>query len=228
MQNDKQLQNSNRITSSDNIIDNSNMYSSINGTNCNSIYTFESSKMVKNRINEITDDNDKININIYRFKFLDDFIEELYKFSKIHQYDERKDFKEAWNVWIEENNEIIELETRRLINLGYDGDVLDKMFKSARYYFRKKSTEKKEPVKRRNYCGVLKELIETMDNHIKNNINSDDYKPSAGFDDFCKNNVEVLKDQIKLLCNNGFSDVSEIKNKIKKTYKNRYFLMINK
>ena len=126
-------------------------------------------------------------------------IEELYKFSKIHQYDERKDFKEAWNVWIEENNEIIELETRRLINLGYDGDVLDKMFKSARYYFRKKSTEKKEPVKRRNYCGVLKELIESMDNHIKNNINSDDYKPSAGFDDFCKNNVEVLKDQIKLL-----------------------------
>lgn len=228
MQNVELFQNSNRITSNDNTIDNTNMYNSINGTNCNSINTFETSNMVKDRINEIGDDNDKITINIYRFKFLDDFIEELYKFSKIHQYDERKDFKEAWNNWVEENSDIVDLETRRLINLGYDRDVLDKMFKSARYYFRKKTTEKKEPVKRKNYCGVLKELLESMDNHIKNNINSDDYKPSLGFDDFCKNNVSVLKDQINLLCNNGISDVNEIKNKIKKTYKNRYFLIINK
>jgi hypothetical protein len=75
----------------------------------------------------------------------DEFMKELHNFSKIHQYDHRKDFKEAWNTWIEENNDIVTDEIRRLTEMGYDGDILDKMFKSARYYFRKKSTEKNEP-----------------------------------------------------------------------------------
>jgi hypothetical protein len=85
---------------------------------------------------------------------------ELFKFSKIHQYDHRKDFKEAWEIWTENNDELIEDEIRRLNNFGYDGDVVDKMFKSARYYFRKKSTEKKEPRKRRSYVGIQSELLE--------------------------------------------------------------------
>ena len=89
------------------------------------------------------------NINIFRYKFTEEFTIELYKFSKIHQYDHRSDFKEAWNIWTEENEDLVDEEIRRLSNLGYDGDILDKMFKSARYYFRKKSTEKKEPQKRR-------------------------------------------------------------------------------
>ena len=72
-------------------------------------------------------------IVIYRFKFTEEFMEDLYKFSKIHQYDDRKDFKEAWKVWTKENENIINDEMRRLLNLGYEGDVLDKMFKSARY-----------------------------------------------------------------------------------------------
>ena len=41
------------------------------------------------------------NLNpIYRYKFTEHFMEELYEFSKIHQYDARKDFKEAWKIWI--------------------------------------------------------------------------------------------------------------------------------
>lgn len=80
---------------------------------------------------------------IYRFKFTENFMTELYKFSKIHQYDDRKDFKEAWKIWTEENDDIIELEMCRMLRLGYNGDVLDKMFKSARYYFRKKVQKKR-------------------------------------------------------------------------------------
>ena len=173
-------------------------------------------------------DNNEINVNIFRFKFKEDFTEELYKFSKIHQYDHRKDFKEAWKIWLEENAEIVEDEVRRLTNLRYDGDILEKMFKSARYYFRKKGTEKKEPIKRRVYLGVQKELIEAMDKHIKNNINNRDYKPSDGFDDFCKEYIDVVKEEVSILCKSSFTDSKEIKNKIKKTYKNRYFLFISK
>jgi hypothetical protein len=47
------------------------------------------------------------NIKIYRYKFSDEFVEELYKFSKIHQYDDRDDFKEAWATWMKEQNELI-------------------------------------------------------------------------------------------------------------------------
>ena len=52
------------------------------------------------------------NLPIYRFKFTKDFMEELYTFSKIHQYDERNDFKEAWKVWTEDNEEIINNEIK--------------------------------------------------------------------------------------------------------------------
>jgi hypothetical protein len=169
-----------------------------------------------------------VNVNIFRYKFTDEFTNELFKFSKIHQYDHRKDFKEAWKIWLEENDLIVEEEVRRLANLGYDGDVVEKMFKSARYYFRKKSTEKKAPTKRRDYVGVNKVLLDAMDKHIRIGITSEDFKPSDGFDEFCNNNKDLLREEVNTLCKNGFTDSTEIKNKIKKTYKNRYFLFINK
>ena len=74
---------------------------------------------------ELSNEN---NVSIYRYKFTDDFTQELYKFSKIHQYDHRKDFKDAWQIWTEENENLVDGEVRRLANLGYDGDILDKMF----------------------------------------------------------------------------------------------------
>lgn len=166
-------------------------------------------------------------INIYRYKFTDEFTGELFKFSKIHQYDHRKDFKEAWLTWLEENEYLVESEVRRLTSLGYVGDITDKMFKSARYYFRKKSTEKKAPAQRRDYIAVRKELLEAIDAHIKNIIVTDS-KPSDGFDDFCKNNKEVLNEEIRELSKNGMRDSDEIKTKIKKTYKNRHFLIVSK
>ena len=174
---------------------------------------------------ELSNEN---NVSIYRYKFTDDFTKELYKFSKIHQYDHRKDFKDAWQIWTEENENLVDSEVRRLVNLCYDGDVLDKMFKSARYYFRKKDTSKKEPQKRRVYIGVQKELLEAMDEHIVSNINNKDYKPSDGFSLFCKEKVEILKEEVNRLCKSGFTDSNEIKDKIKKTYKNRYFILVTK
>jgi hypothetical protein len=162
---------------------------------------------------------------IYRFKFTEDFMEDLYKFSKIHQYDERNDFKEAWKLWIEENHDIIEEEISRLTNLGYDGDIMNKMFKSARYYFRKKSTDKKQPRKRRQYISVSHELLDAMDKHIEENIFNIDYQPKTGFISFCKANEMILKESISKIFEQGIKDSELIENKIKKTYKNRYFML---
>ena len=76
--------------------------------------------------------------------------------------------------------------------------------------------------------GVNKILLCAMDQHIQTRINSENYKPSDGFDEFCQQNKDLLKEEVNTLCKNGFSDSTEIKNKIKKTYKNRYFLLIKK
>ena len=82
----------------------------------------------------------KVAMQIFRHDFGEKFMEELEQFAIIHKYDDRKDFKDAWNKWTEKDSirtQIIQ-EVDRLQNSGYKGDVLDKMFKSARYYFRKK------------------------------------------------------------------------------------------
>jgi hypothetical protein len=163
---------------------------------------------------------------IYRYKFTDDFMSELYKFSKIHQYDERKDFKEAWKVWVEDNDLIIEEESLRLQTLGYEGDIIDKMFKSARYYFRKKSVEKKEPKQRRQYISVNRELLEAMDNHIEKNYTSENYQPKTGFLEFCQENVDLLKEAINSMFEKDINNAQLIEGKIKKTYKNRYFIFV--
>jgi Fe-S cluster biosynthesis and repair protein YggX len=168
-------------------------------------------------------------INIYRYKFTQEFMNEIYQFAKIHQYDERKDFKEAWEIWMETQSELINSEVNRLTTLNYQGDIIDKMFKSARYYFRKKGTVKKEPVQRSSYVAINKDLLDAMDEHILSNITKKDYKPSDGFVDFCNTNILLLKEEIsRLFEEEGIQkDAKIVEKKIKKTYKNRYFIIIS-
>ncbi len=211
----------------DNLSNNISNCSYSDGTNHDRNDSHKSTDLSDSSNKTDNENNDNINIGIYRYKFTNEFTNELFKFSKIHQYDDRKVFKEAWETWIDENSEIVNLEYRRLNELGYDGDIFDKMFKSARYYFRKKSTEKKEPTKRRIYVGSQKDLLEAMDEHISLNIKSGDFKPSDGFDEFCKENINLLKEEVNLLCRAGITDSNQIKEKIKKTYKNRYFLVVS-
>ena len=171
---------------------------------------------------------DEFSHKIFRFKFTEQFMGELYKFSKIHQYDHRKDFKEAWLIWVDENTETINQEIERLMKLSYEGDILDKMFKSARYYFRKKSTAAVVSKQRRPYISINRNILEAMDKHIKDTINNDDYQPKKGFISFCQANEIIVKECITKIMDNGIKDTELIEIKLKKTYKNRYFMLITK
>ena len=165
---------------------------------------------------------------IFRFKFSKPFIDEMYVFSKVHQYDSRHDYKDAWNTWTENNSELIRNETKRLENMNYMGDIMDKMFKSARYYFRKKSTIKKDPSERGIYVSLDKELLYAMDEHIKRNISTNiKMKPSDSVKEFQQINAEFIKEKTQYLCQEEGFDESMIETKIKKTYKNRYFMIMN-
>jgi hypothetical protein len=166
---------------------------------------------------------------IFRFKFSQPFIDEMYVFSKVHQYDSRHDFKDAWNSWTENNAELISVETLRLENMNYLGDIMDKMFKSARYYFRKKSTIKKDPSERGFYVNLDKDLLYAMDEHIKRNMSANiKMKPSDSVKEFQEINAEYIKEKTQHLCEEEGFDESMMENKIKKTYKNRYFMIHNK
>ena len=86
---------------------------------------------------DIVATEDPFTKQIYRFKFSTEFVVELTRFSKLHQHDKRKDYKEAWTLWSKTNDTIIQNECNRLNMLGYYGNIQDKMYKSSRYYFRK-------------------------------------------------------------------------------------------
>ena len=146
---------------------------------------------------------------IYRYKFHDDFITELSKFSKIHQYDDRH----AFNA-----------EVSRHHSLNYTGDVLDKMFKSARYYFRKK-VDNVNVKPRKPYSGVQPYVIQMMDIHISES--GCWVKPSKGFSDFINNNGELVDREVEYWVSQGL-EKDEVEQKVKKSFKNRCFILKTK
>ena len=163
--------------------------------------------------------------SIYRFNFSEDFIEELSNFSKIHQFDDRHVFKEAWKIWMNENEDLVNKEKEYLENLHYNGDILDKMFKSARYYFRKKNFMREEhPIEKKKYTPINKVFLKKMDDFIKLNKQ---IKPSDCFILFCKEYDTDMNIEINILLETGNYDSIEIKKKMVKTFNNRYYKIIS-
>lgn len=165
---------------------------------------------------------------VLRFKFTQDVMDTILGFAKLHQYDDKASYKEAWDEWKDDNEDMITRESSRLTELGYSGSVIDKMYKSGRYYFRTKSMEKTEPKKRRKYINMSKEIIEKMDEHINMHIGNEEFTPANGYENFCKSYVVDLKEEVTRIVTNGEITSEDIVLKIKKTYKNRYFQITTK
>jgi len=178
---------------------------------------------------------DNTKIKTYHFNMVPETVAAIDYFATMHRHDDRKTFKEAWEKWIELEDiaAIIQRETERLVANGYRGDVLQKLFHSARYYYRKKPAgdnnvgvgcEEEETIKKRKkYETVGSEILEKMDQHIlqivKENIVDvlrmgdktvlySDISPARAFELF-RETVEIDEGLLA---------------KYKKTYKNRFFL----
>lgn len=183
----------------------------------------------------------------FRFEFTEYIMDAIKQFAIVHQYDERKMYKEQWSNWYNENKEDMEREIERMNEIGYVGDVKDKMFKAGRYYFRKKNIKnqdkeeqrecevfnninnintKNTEKKRRNYITMLESTLVAMDEHIKISLATDaQFKPSDGYSEFCEKNVLVLRTEIQRMVVENIIDKKDIAEKIKKTYKNRYYMI---
>lgn len=216
------------------------------------------------------------NIKTYRHEFSKEFMADLSRFSKVHQFDDRHTYKSEWMKWAQQENiaEAIEIEKRRLEENGYKGDIEDKMFKAGRYYFRKKSAAataatatatqsvpdlpthtatatglsseagvvngRTPPQHRRTYITMSKACIKMMDEHIHNASTAGsniEFKPSSCYSDFYKNKMssDEMTKEIEFVIEKyektpgAMSNITpeelteQIMDKIKKTYKNRYY-----
>ena len=182
---------------------------------------------------------------IFRFNLSDEMVDALLDFSKMHQFDDRHAYADAWNEWknAPHISKMLADEIERLQNLDYRGSaecIEKKIFKSGRYYFRNKSVIKVPPKTRGKYISVSKELICAMDEHIARGINNNSKNghdncgqtppspPADLFSEFCKRRVDILKMEIdRLIDLESFSeDPALIIAKIKKTFKNRAFQIL--
>jgi hypothetical protein len=188
----------------------------------------------------------RIVLKTHRHSFSDPVQQFLSDFAKIHELDDRHTFKDAWKQLLEEETTatLIHGEVKRLEADGLQGDILDKMFKSARYYYRKRPDKKTEEKERKVYEGVSKEVIEEMDDHIltqisrtftkasatgNNNLYISPLTPAQSFDQYCIDNKETLLSILKLKTNDSppqlitKTDILELAKQLKKTYKNRFY-----
>ena len=145
--------------------------------------SIENTSSSENKDNKVNQNSSK-NIRTFRFEFSKQFIDELSRFSKVHQYDERRAYKEAWARWKSntEITDIISVEVRRLESIGYMGDIEDKMFKSGRYYFRKKSIKQTKTNNNQNIEEMKSETenididIDIEKDHHQNHEDDDDHQ----------------------------------------------------
>ena len=220
------------------------------------------------------------NIKTYRHEFGKEFMADLSRFAKVHQFDDRHTYKSEWAKWTQQYNiaQAMEMEKRRLEENGYKGDIDDKMFKAGRYYFRKKTatttaaaeelsvpdlpTHTAVPTQtataaatdaelsvpdlplnvaagRRPYITMSKNSIKMMDEHIRNASTSstEEFKPSSCYSDFYQTKMtsDEMTKEIGLVIEKyektpgAMSNITpeeltdQIMDKIKKTYKNRYY-----
>jgi hypothetical protein len=173
---------------------------------------------------------------IFRYKLSDEIMLNITQFAKIHQLDDRHQYKEAWIRWLSDNQDEVEREVSRLQQLEYKGDIIDKMFKAGRYYFREKvaisqpaaTTAAAAPCEKpkRDYIVMAPSIIQAMDTHLRELINNKDFKPALAYDQFCDQHVDLLRKEIgRLVLENSTITGDKLSAKFKKTYKNRHFIL---
>lgn len=168
-------------------------------------------------INNESDNNATIIFHTYRFKYTDELTEELAYFSKLHQYDDRKQFKEEWNIWKQkpEIDYLLTTEFERLTKNGQKGDVLDKIFKSARYYYRKKDETQVVKSYRKTTVSFSKSFLDIIDANIESQIlynafNKSNYnsllQDNENITDIVKKNSKNIIISDKMTPANAFSE----------------------
>jgi hypothetical protein len=196
--------------------------------------------------------NTNIKIQLTKYAFSDEFSHEIHAFSKEHYQEPLKVFKESWQTWISIpdiqtaiQNEIAFIKSKHFS--GTDDDIMQKIYISARFYYRKKEKKEKKIMgtkvdhddelnhKQKLHVGFSQGFIQFMDTYIQKQIvaashNKDIIKISQkeSFQQFTlthisdiKNELFILKEKYDALEQDFVS--LDIAQKIKKAYQNRFY-----
>lgn len=164
----------------------------------------------------------------YRIIFGEEIKDNIAYFADVHRYDKIKEFREAWDEFVDEHSELFQREYHtqsRKNELKYQ-EMIQKLFTSARYYHRKKSGKSSNggnggnvDTSRGSYKTASKELISCMDEFILHESKVGREKPSAAWTWFVGVHQDTLKEEIE----QWDMDDEEGWAKMKKTFKNRFY-----
>lgn len=168
----------------------------------------------------------------YRFKLTSELTTAIKAFSLKHKNASSSDFKTSFELWEKSNNELICLEERRLLNLGYAGDFKDKIYKSARYYYKNKletngaKTVSKDERPSIKYIPRNPMFLEFIENYIHKH----DMKQSQLYKQFINEGDSIIVYEIENEMNRlkTFQLTNkESFQKIKKQFNNAYYKIKN-
>ena len=186
----------------------------------------------------------EITLKTFHYNFSEQIAERFMYFATLHRYDDRKTFKESWQKWILEEDVAADIQTeiQTLESNHYVGDIMDKMFKSVRYYYRKKPVTPKPPTARKEYVALPVAVLESMDKHIIDTMIQNTnpkttqcgISPAKAFELYMKQftyeTPNVVSSGILQFIQQDQDQDQENPNttidipKYKKTYKNRFFI----
>jgi hypothetical protein len=173
----------------------------------------------------------------FRFVYSPEIETILREFAKEHEGEERKQFKQSWGVFMEENKLLLDNESKRIKHEGYSKDVYAKMFHTIKYYYVKKSKKQKQqqeqhnqeekeekeekeentvyeshPPKQRSYNKLGKQWIQTITTFIKDDLESykhtKEMKPEYSYNRFLEKHA---------------TEDEELQLRVKKSYKTQYY-----
>jgi hypothetical protein len=168
----------------------------------------------------------------FRFVYSPEIETILREFAKDHEGEERKQFKQSWGVFMEENKLLLDNESKRIKHEGYSKDVYAKMFHTIKYYYVKKSKKQKKQQqeqdnqqekqenkvheshspKQRSYNKLGKQWIQTITTFIKDDLESykhtKEMKPEYSYNRFLEKHA---------------TEDEELQLRVKKSYKTQYY-----
>ena len=180
----------------------------------------------------------------YRYDFSKDFLVYLDRFSELHINESRSIFNSAWLEWKEMNMGLVNMEVEYLVSMGYEGDVIAKMYHHVRYSLRKKlvkiEKEKEKGKEKKEKQGkkekedkkvgkekkekegkkeTMKKIVCHIEYFIKNGFICD-HSPGEAFDDFYNDYLFENDDVI------GAAAAAATLAYLKKSYKNKYYVIV--
>ena len=188
----------------------------------------------------------RIRIKAIRYNFTPEMMEKIQEFTRVHQFDERKKYREEWKCWI--NTKEIELNvSNEIIRLRDEGctwedeKIKEKMYKSSKFYYKKKmqtKTNDDDKIKtQEKYKGFTKQFLRSIDEYIHEKIKeksrnikdtignkSLDVVPTNIYNEYCLNHQDEIKKEILRLREFHRKINGEVfLDKLKKTFSHRFY-----